>query len=406
MDGGDGSQRLLLTISGEQQAYVGSDDGNLYAYDALGTGPTCSGSPKTCSPLWTANPAGGLALQVPGSPAVVHGIVHVGTSSFFNYGNVYAYDAGGTTNCSGSPKVCEPLWRAPMSSFIDNAAMVWGGVVYYGDGLGMLAAFDADGGPHCSGTPTICPPLWTAQVGSSIHGSPTYFNGQVLVGADDGNIYAFDANGVTGCSGTPTVCQPLWTAETGTGSGIYATPAVSTDGTLFVATLNGPAFAFDAYGVTNCSGSPVACDPLWTAAGTTGSYASPAIYGDRVVFTKRHEVLVYDKNGVQDCTTPPSSIKTCSPLWTTTPVPGATWFGDQYFSSPTVANDVLFIGALDGRLYAYDAAGSQACSGTPTVCDPVWSWKISDEAIWSSPTIVNGRVFVGSSDKNLWSFGF
>ena len=106
MDGGDGSQRLLLTISGEQQAYVGSDDGNLYAYDALGTGPTCSGSPKTCSPLWTANPAGGLALQVPGSPAVVHGIVHVGTSSFFNYGNVYAYDANSCGASCKRPPFC------------------------------------------------------------------------------------------------------------------------------------------------------------------------------------------------------------------------------------------------------------------------------------------------------------
>ena len=71
-------------------AYIGSDDGTLYAFDASGT-TGCSGVPKTCSPLWTAR--GGF---VESSPAVVQGVVYVGSLS----GNLYAFDASGTTGCT------------------------------------------------------------------------------------------------------------------------------------------------------------------------------------------------------------------------------------------------------------------------------------------------------------------
>jgi outer membrane protein assembly factor BamB len=363
----------------------------------------------------------------------------VGTSGFFPVGNVFAYDAAGITNCSGSPKVCQPLWRAPMSSFVDNAAMISNGVVYYGDGKGELAAFNEQGCGGTSGTTPVCDPIWTGHTpvqtaadGSpiyhAIHGSPTYYKGRVLVGADDGNVYAFDAKG-DGCqtptTGTTKVCQPLWVAQTGAPSGISATPAVATNGALFVATLANAAFAFDANGVTNCSGTPLVCSPLWTAPAAAGapegSYASPAVFKDHVFFTKPHQVFAYDANGVQGCTTtPPSTTKTCSALWhtdyVTYPVPIP--FPPVYYSSPTITNNVLYIGAPDGSVYAYDATGTQNCSTTTNSCSPLKYWTIGTidpsappqtpplaSPVWSSPTIANGRLYIGSSDFNLWCFG-
>ncbi len=32
-------------------------------------------------------------------------------------GELAAFDATGTTNSAGSPKVCQPLWTAPINSF-------------------------------------------------------------------------------------------------------------------------------------------------------------------------------------------------------------------------------------------------------------------------------------------------
>jgi outer membrane protein assembly factor BamB len=55
--------------------YIGSADKSLYAFDAAGTSNRCSGTPKTCNPLWT----GATADEVYSSPAVVNGVVYVGS---------------------------------------------------------------------------------------------------------------------------------------------------------------------------------------------------------------------------------------------------------------------------------------------------------------------------------------
>src|SRR5262249_20694554 len=153
-------------------AYVTSDDGKLDAFDAAGIS-RCSGNPDTCKPLWTgvidvASALGGLPAS---SPAVADGAVIVGSTN----GSVRAFDAAGTTNCSGSPKVCTPLW--------------------------------------------------TATTGGAIHGSPNVLNHVVYIGSEDGKLYTFDATGTTNCSGSPKVCTPLWTATTG--GMIDAAPAVA-----------------------------------------------------------------------------------------------------------------------------------------------------------------------------------
>ena len=83
--------------------YVGSNDNNLYAFNASGqTG--CSGVPKTCQPLWTACTMG----PVKSSPAVANGVVYVGSED----DNLYALNTSGQTGCSGVPKRCQPLWTA------------------------------------------------------------------------------------------------------------------------------------------------------------------------------------------------------------------------------------------------------------------------------------------------------
>ncbi len=41
--------------------------------------------------------------------------------------------------------------------------------------------------------------------------------------------------------------------------------------------------------------------------------------------------------------------------------------------SPTVANGVVYVGSQDGKLLAFDAAGTSGCSGSPVVCTPLLS---------------------------------
>ena len=64
-----------------------------------------------------------------------------------------------------------------------------------------------------------------------------------------------------------------------------------------------------------------------------------------------------------------------------------------YYSSPTVANGVIYIGSEDHKLYAFDAITGQQ----------KWTSSTGD-SIDSSPAIVNGIVYVGSYDDKLYAF--
>lgn len=311
--------------------YVGSLDHSLYAFDAAGV-QGCSGLPKTCDPLWTA----GTGDAISSSPAVAGGRVYVGSDD----DKLYAFDAAGTTGCGGTPKVCEPLWTATTGGDVFSSPAVSGGVVYVGSGDGKVYAFDAAGVTNCAGTPTTCEPLWTATTGGAVLSSPSVVDGVVHVGSQDGKLYAFDAAGATSCSGTPKTCAPLWTAATG--GLIISSPAVA-GGVVYVGSFDKKLHAFDAAGVTNCAGTPKACTPLWTAAIETldGVISSPSV-ANGLVFVGgglgTDNLYAFDAAGVTNCSGTP---KTCAPAWT-----GET--GSSIRSSPAVAGSNVYVGA-DGR---------------------------------------------------------
>jgi len=119
-------------------AYIGSEDGNLYAFSAAGT-TGCSGTPKTCTPLWTAAGASGAPPLSP-APAVANGVVYAGSN-----GQLYAFSAAGTTGCSGTPKTCTPLWATGTSTngATLSSPVVANGMVYEGQWSGLNSPFSA-----------------------------------------------------------------------------------------------------------------------------------------------------------------------------------------------------------------------------------------------------------------------
>jgi outer membrane protein assembly factor BamB len=311
---------------------VGSDDGNLYAFDAAGVAG-CSGVPKMCAPLWTATTGG----AVHSSPAVANGVVYVGSDD----GNLYAFDAAGVAGCSGVPKMCAPLWTAPTGGAVHSSPAVANGVVYVGSDDGNLYAFDAAGVAGCSGVPKMCAPLWTAPAGGAVDSSPALANGVVYVGSLDGNLYVFDAAGVAGCSGVPKMCAPLWTAPAG--GAVRSSPAIS-KGVVYVGSDDANLYAFDATGVTGCSGVPKTCTPLWTAATGGPVRSSPAVANGVVyVGSSDQKLYAFDGSGVTDCAGLP---KSCTPLWTTTT-------GGAVNSSPAIANALILVGSADDTVDAF-----------------------------------------------------
>jgi outer membrane protein assembly factor BamB len=163
--------------------YIGSDDGNLYAFDATGT-TNCSGTPTTCSPLWTA--ATGDAVY--SSPAVANGVVYVGVEGPSG-GALDAFDASGVENCTGTPKTCSPLWTGPTPLGIESSPAVANGIVYVGES--QLYAFDAAGVTNCSGT--VCSPLRVVPESTGFGNSgPSVANGKLYIGSYNSGFMALD----------------------------------------------------------------------------------------------------------------------------------------------------------------------------------------------------------------------
>jgi outer membrane protein assembly factor BamB len=264
------------------RVFVVSQGDRIQALDATGT-TGCSGIPKTCSPLWVtpllndpiASPTVTKGLvyveqteaaatvfaldaatgahvwdSVPeeastgfikqfGAVAVANGVAYATLSDIVSSDGegLYAFDAAGNTNCSGSPKSCAPLWRANFKYFLEDGASpaVAGGVVYVVDNDGLLRAYDSGGVTGCSGAPKVCAPLWTANAGEG-NRAPAVANGRVYV-TSGGTVKAFDAAGTQNCSGSPKVCTALWTSPA-LGTISRSSPVVA-NGLLFIGSSTG-----------------------------------------------------------------------------------------------------------------------------------------------------------------------
>ena len=125
----------------------------------------------------------------------------------------------------------------------------------------------------------------------------------------------------------------------------------------------------------------------WTAATTSaGVYSSPAVANGVVYVGTRDDNLYAFAVGCN------SGGGTCTPLWT-----GAT--GGAIDSSPAVANGVVYVGSADHKLYAF-AVG---CNSGGGACTPLWTASTGFN-ILSSPTVAGGVVYIGSQDASLYAF--
>ena len=361
--------------------FAGGASSNLYAFDANGV-TNCSGTPNECSPLWSYTTTGGFVTS---TPTVANGVVYALSSG----GILDAFDATGVTNCSGKPEVCTPLWTAGTSGG-ESSVNVVSGVLYVGGSF--IEAFSANGSTNCAGTPKVCKPLW-ASTSNVDFSSPAISNGVLYTSGVDDKLYAFDAAGSANCSGKPTTCSPLWTASMGTTTST-ASPAVSA-GVVYDESNDAKLFAFDADGVTNCSGTPKTCSPLWSAAlAGAPDNSSPAV-ADGIVYAPSSTLQAFGADGSTDCSGTP---KTCTPLWTD----NVTVLG----SSPSVANGLVYIGSASNAspqvfgVEAFDANGHTDCSGTPTICNSLWKGE-SSGVMTGSPAIANGKVYDADSSFGL-----
>jgi outer membrane protein assembly factor BamB len=167
----------------------------------------------------------------------------------------------------------------------------------------------------------------------------------------------------------------------------FSSPAV-VSGVAYIGSSDGRLWAFPA---TGC-GQAICTVPLWSSTSLAQIIDSPAVanglvyVGSQTSFSSAAGKLdVFSASG---CGQP-----VCAPLWQ-----GVAGTQSILQSSPTVVNGLVYVGAFDGKLYVFDANGCGA-----KLCQPLWTGTTGDH-IESSPTVSGGSVYIGSNDGKLYAF--
>ena len=365
--------------------YFGGDDGNVYAVDA-----------ETGRQLWKRTTGG----PVPATPAVADGRVYVGSYD----GKFYAFEArsgaalwkfstGGERRFEAKglhgiqPR--DQTVADPFDVFLSSPVVAQGSV-YFGSGDGNLYALDAATGQL----------RWKFQTGDVVHASPAYADGVVYVGSWDSYLYAVDA--ATG--------REKWRFKSGDDPlihnqvGFQSSPAV-VNGVVYVGCRDSNLYAIDARTGREKWRFPT---------GQSWVISSPAVSGGKVFFATSDTSLYL----VVDADTGKAVLQQQGKAYV--------------FSSPAVAGDVVLLGVLNGTLEARDlVSGALLWEFQTDASRRNIGWVLTAErkfnnallyhsgwregpaiaadrefsvgSIFSSPLVVAGVVYFGSTDGNLYA---
>jgi outer membrane protein assembly factor BamB len=259
--------------------------------------------------------------------------------------------------------------------------------------------------------------LWEFPISSPIYSTPLVTGDLIVFGSESGTLHAVGQNG-----------QARWRYQVSS-SQIFSRPA--TDGKLiFFGATNQTFYAVDMKGQLKwkfVTGERVKADPVlldgvvYTSSYDGHVYALQAATGKKIwqfpAVAKPKVEEGEEENKNEAAAGPPLD-----------PKPGA-----FSYSAPAIKDGVLYVGNLDGYLYALRTAdgkmkwrfktgggitSSPAVEGgavffgskddhvyavdTATGKKVLWKFKTGDDVI-SSPRVIDGVVFIGSSDNNFYA---
>ena len=365
--------------------YFGSDDKNLYALDA-----------STGAEKWKFSTGG----PVRSSPAVVAGTVYFGSydGSFYALDAVSGklkwkfetagekqFEAKGLHGYFPRAQTVPDFW-----DFFLSSPAVKEGLVYFGSGDGNLCALDLETGQL----------KWKFATQGVVHSSPAVAGGVVYFGSWDSYLYALDA--ATG--------QEKWKFKTGEDKtnfnqvGIQSSPAVD-GGVVYFGCRDSHLYAVDAQTGQQKWNFP-----------TQGSWVivSPVVRNGVTYFATSDSALFH----AVDAATGKERFTLPTGLFV--------------FSSPAVAGDMAYFGVFDGKLLAIDLKAGKprwefqtdsSKANLPAFLLPdgkpdyakifasdFWEDMVlavhklfALGAIVSSPSIVDGVLYVGSTDGYVYA---
>ncbi len=367
------------------RVYVGSSDGRLYAIDRL-----------TGAERWRFTSKGPIAS----SPAVHGDLVYVSSLD----GNIYGIEAATGRQrwafaTEGERRFTAPGIHGaiprtermpdPFDVFLSSPTIV-GNTIYIGSGDQHVYALDASTGAL----------RWQFKAGDVIHASPAVAGGLVYVGSWDRNLYALDA----------TTGRERWRYTTGNDTTSYnqigiASSAAVAGGLVFVGGRDGHFHAVDA-----------ATGALKWVHDNHGGWTigSPAVRNGVVYFATSDGRRFKALDGATGAVKFDLANNAIS------------------FSSPSLAGNAVYYGTSDGWLHAVDIRTGQFLGHFQSDGSKENGAKWTDSAgvfqsgrmypdgtldgmmigmrtmftvgsILSSPTIVDGILYVGSGDGNVYA---
>src|ERR1043166_6841675 len=380
-----GDRVISSPVCQDKVLYFGGDDGNIYAVDA-----------ETGQQLWK-RATGGPA---PSTPAVANGTAYAGSydGKFyalntqtgairwkFATGGERRFEAKGIHGLEPKTQTIADQYDVFLSS-----PVVVSGVVYFGSGDGHLYALDAASGEL----------KWKFKKGDGIHASPAFATRVLYVGSWDSFFYAVDA--ATG--------KEKWRFHGGEDPLIhnqvgFQSSAAVVDGVVYVGCRDSNLYALDA--VSGQEKWRFNNEMSWVI-------SSPAVTQVKVFFATSDSSLYH----VVDAATGKSVLKQQDKAY--------------MFSSPTIIGDVVLLGVLNGTLEARDVKSGEVLwdfqtetskqnKGWVLTADRKFnepmtfrsSWReapvigadrqFNIGAIFSTPLVVNGVVYFGSTDGNLYA---
>jgi outer membrane protein assembly factor BamB len=371
------------------RVFIGASDGRVYALNVTGRYE------------WHF-PTGD---SVESSPAVAYGMVFVGSDS----GKVYALNE--TTG--------DKIWSNSTGGAVKSSPAVADGRVFTGSMNGSVYALNATTGNI----------LWNFPTEGFVYSSPAVADGKVFVGSGDNRIYVLNA----------TTGFQIWNYTTG--DSIYSSPAVAKD-MVFIGSDDKKVYAFgpenkapqpnikiyptepfilqtvtfdgsasydpDGY-IVNCTwnfGDDNTRENIAWEDGkiVTHAYGAVGNYTVTLTVTDYHDISTHRKtnNASQPVTVQEAwpmyrhdwnhkgYSTSLAPVTNSTPwnmTIGTVISGDWMYSSPAVIDGVVYIGSTNGTVCALDATDGSV----------IWK-RTPGGSIYSSPAVADGLVFVGSYD--------
>lgn len=213
---------------------------------------------------------------------------------------------------------------------------------------------------------------WLFETGGWVYTSPAIgSDGTIYIGSEDGKVYALDPD--------PAATERVkWSFQTG--DWVQSSPAIGSDGTIYIGSWDGQVYALnpDPDAINRVKWSFALGDPI-----APEIYTSPAIGSDGTIYIVSGFGKVFALE--------PDPVATQRVKWSYDTNAG--WG----FSSPAIGKDgTIYIGSWDGRVFALDP--------DPAAVNRVkWSDLIGVE-IGSSPVIgSDGTIYIGSSDKKVYA---